>query len=105
MLSNDLHRHKKVVRLGRDQVRSPLPSNPSQPKNMVPPLEPMPDWAKLSRNDEITLQVDGKEVTSGCVDMLALDGSVLWLFQNDGKGRAMFHHDDGTVRLSQKKDA
>jgi hypothetical protein len=34
-------------------------------------------------------------VASGRVDMLAPDGSVLWIIQNGGKGRAMFLHSDG----------
>ncbi|MDR7083348.1 hypothetical protein J2X01_002642 [Arthrobacter ginsengisoli] len=58
----------------------------------------------LSPNDEVTLRLDGKEVTSGRVDMLALNSGVLWLIQNEGKGRAMFHYDEGLLvfRVGQK---
>ncbi|WP_043438963.1 hypothetical protein [Arthrobacter sp. UNC362MFTsu5.1] len=102
-MSNLLHRHKKIVRLGRNQVLSPSPSTQSQHQSRAPLLEPIPDWAKLSRHDEITLHRDGKEVASGYVDMLALDGSVLWLIQNDGKGRAMFHQQDGLFAIREGK--
>jgi hypothetical protein len=34
-------------------------------------------------------------MTSGRIDMLSLDGSVLWLQQDEGKGRALFLHSDG----------
>lgn len=102
-MSNLLHRHKKIVRLGRNQIPSPSPSTQSQQQGRVPHLEPIPDWAKLSRHDEITLHRDGKEVASGYVDMLALDGSVLWLIQNDGKGRAMFHQKDGLFAVREGK--
>jgi len=37
----------------------------------------------------------GRAVTSGRIDMLAMDGSVLWLQQDEGKGRALFLHSDG----------
>ncbi|WP_144406386.1 hypothetical protein [Arthrobacter sp. SPG23] len=62
---------------------------------MTPPLEPTPNWTRLSRKDEIELHKDGKIVASGTVDMMALNGSLLWLLQDGGKGRALFLHDDG----------
>ena len=102
-MSNLLHRHKKIVRLGRNHVPTPSPSIQSQHQGQASLLEPTPDWAKLSRHDEITLHRDGKEVASGYVDMLALDGSVLWLIQNDGKGRAMFHQKDGLFAIREGK--
>ena len=34
--------------------------------------------------------------------MLALDGSVLWLQQNEGRGRALFLHIDG-VRVYRRQ--
>lgn len=57
--------------------------------------EPVPNWSKLSRADEVEIHGHGRAVTAGHIDMLALDGSVLWLQQNDGKGRALFLHSDG----------
>ncbi len=50
---------------------------------------------KLSRKDDVEIFRRGELVASGRVDMLALDGSVFWVVQNDGQGRAMFLHSDG----------
>jgi len=63
----------------------------------TPSLEPVPNWTKLSRNDEIEVYEDGKIVASGTVDMMALDGSLFWLLQDSGKGRALFLHGDGLL--------
>ncbi|MBP1136325.1 hypothetical protein JOE31_002557 [Arthrobacter sp. PvP023] len=76
-------------------------SRPSPPQAMTPPLEPAPNWTRLSRNDEIELHKDGKIVASGTVDMMALNGSLLWLLQDGGKGRALFLHDDGFFVLKR----
>lgn len=62
-------------------------------------LEPMPNWTKLSRKDEVEIYRHGEFVASGRLDMLALDGSVFWVVQNDGRGRAMFLHSDGFTVL------
>ncbi|MFE4836224.1 hypothetical protein ACFRAU_16285 [Arthrobacter sp. NPDC056691] len=59
------------------------------------PLEPVPNWCKLSRSDEVTVCRDRRVMASGRVDMVALDGSVFWIIQEDGKGRAMIHQKDG----------
>ena len=59
------------------------------------PLEPVPNWSKLSRADEVTICRDRRRVAAGRVDMVALDGSVFWIIQEDGKGRAMIHQKDG----------
>ena len=48
-------------------------------------LEPMPNWMKLSRKDDVEIYRHGELVASGRVDMLALDGSVFWVIQNDGR--------------------
>jgi hypothetical protein len=57
--------------------------------------EVVPNWSKLSRTDEVEIHRDGRPITSGRIDMLALDGSMLWLQQDDGKGRALFLYCDG----------
>lgn len=57
--------------------------------------EPVPNWCTLSRTDEVEIHGQGRAMTSGRIDMLALDGSVLWLQQDEGKGRALFLHSDG----------
>ncbi|WP_457967212.1 hypothetical protein M1E17_10455 [Arthrobacter sp. D1-29] len=54
-------------------------------------LEPVLNWTKLSRKNDLELvHRNGKTLTSGRVDMLAVDCSVFWLIQDNGKGRAMF---------------
>jgi hypothetical protein len=53
------------------------------------PTEPLPDWSKLSRGDRVHItRRDGASVI-GRIDMLALDRSVFWIFQDDGRGRLM----------------
>lgn len=84
-----LHRHQKLLRRAAVQHHRPQPHLPE------PSMEPIPNWAKLSRNDEVTVYSGGDKLTTGRIDMLALDGSVFWIIQNGGKGRAMFHHRDG----------
>jgi hypothetical protein len=67
-------------------------------------LEPVLDWAKLARKDDLELvHRNGKSLTSGQVDMLALDGSVFWLIQDNGKGRAMFLPDDDVMVFRNKR--
>ncbi|MBT2532390.1 hypothetical protein J7E83_09665 [Arthrobacter sp. ISL-48] len=67
-------------------------------------LEPVLNWTKLARQDDLELvHRNGKTLTSGRVDMLAMDGSVFWLIQDDGKGRAMFHPDDGVMVFRHKR--
>jgi hypothetical protein len=61
----------------------------------VNPLEPVPNWCKLSRADEVTVCRDRRKVAAGRVDVVALDGSVFWILHEDGKGRAMVHQKDG----------
>ena len=57
--------------------------------------EPIPNWSTLSRTDEVEIHNHGRVIASGRIDMLALDGSMLWLQQDDGQGRALFLHSDG----------
>jgi hypothetical protein len=67
-------------------------------------LEPVLNWTKLARQDDLELvHWDGKTLTTGRVDMLALDGSVFWLIQDDGKGRAMFLPDDDLLVFRHKR--
>jgi len=49
----------------------------------------VPDWSKLSRGDVVRVfRRDGGAV-AGVIDMVALDRSVLWVIQDDGRGRVM----------------
>jgi hypothetical protein len=70
---------------------------PVQAHRPDPSMEPIPDWSKLSREDDVTLYLGGQELASGRVDMRALDGSVLWIIHHDGRGRTMFLHSDGAT--------
>jgi hypothetical protein len=65
------------------------------PHTGSPRPEPIPNWSTLSRADQVEIHNHGQVITSGCIDMLAMDGSVLWLQQDDGKGRALFLYSDG----------
>jgi hypothetical protein len=40
---------------------------------------------------------NGRPVASGRIDMRAQDGSVIWLIQDGGRGRALFLHNDGVM--------
>ncbi|MEO5321077.1 hypothetical protein PV761_21120 [Arthrobacter sp. CC3] len=67
-------------------------------------LEPVLNWTKLARKDDLELvHRNGKTLTSGRVDMLALDGSVFWLIQDNGKGRALFLPDDDVMVFRHKR--
>ena len=70
------------------------------PRMAKPPIGsltpgPIPNWAALSRTDEVEIHNQGRVIASGRIDMLAPDGSMLWLQQDDGQGRALFLHSDG----------
>lgn len=64
---------------------------PETGQQVTKDLEPVLNWTQLSRNDDLELvHRNGKVLATGNVDMLAHDGSVFWLIQHGGKGRAMF---------------
>ncbi|CAH0192430.1 MULTISPECIES: hypothetical protein [unclassified Arthrobacter] len=66
------------------------------PKQETPQKpEPISNWYKLSRYDYVEIYRQGEIIAQGNIDMLALDGSVLWLHQDEGKGRLMFLQDEG----------
>jgi hypothetical protein len=75
--------------------------HPAKPLTGSPTREPFPNWSRLSRTDEVEIHSHGQAITSGRVDILALDGSVLWLQQDEGRGRALFLHSDG-VRVYRR---
>lgn len=90
----------------RDRIRPPeTTSSRTIAMNISPRLAdrqigflatgPVPNWSILSRADEVDIVAHGRIVTSGRIDMLAMDGSVLWLQQDEGKGRALFLQSDG----------
>jgi hypothetical protein len=67
-------------------------------------LEPVLNWTRLARKDDLELvRRNGRTLTSGRVDVVALDGSVFWLIQSDGKGRAMFLANDDVVVFRRRR--
>ncbi|MFJ5695527.1 hypothetical protein ACIP9X_16965 [Arthrobacter sp. NPDC093125] len=100
MLRPTPHKNTEHATAGPDHHTGRLQSG--TPRNAQ--LEPVLNWAKLAREDELELvHRSGKTLTSGRVDMRALDGSVLWLIQDDGKGRAMFLADDDVMVFRHKR--
>lgn len=75
--------------------------HPAKPLTGSPTPEPVPNWSTLFRADEVEIHGHGQAITSERIDMPALDGSVLWLQQNEGKGRALFLYSDG-VRVYRR---
>lgn len=56
---------------------------------------PVTNWSQLSRADHIQIRQNGEVIAEGHIDMLAADGSMLWLHLANGKGRALFLQSDG----------
>ena len=80
-----------------------LRRRPANPLTGSPIPEPISNWSKLSRADEVEIHGHGQAMTSGRIDMLAADGSVLWLLQNEGMGRMLFLHSDDGVRVYRRQ--
>ena len=71
--------------------RPPVDGQPQRSVNHAgagPFPEPVPHWNRLSKGDEVAVCAPGTPILSGKVDMVALDGSVFWILQKDGLGRA-----------------
>ncbi|MFE4542398.1 hypothetical protein [Arthrobacter sp. NPDC056727] len=56
---------------------------------------PIPNWSKLSKNDEVQVRFADGSWGSGAIDMIAPDRSVFWMIQHDGAGRKMLCYGDG----------
>lgn len=78
------------------------PSRTLKPGNGSLAPGPVLNWSTLSRTDEVEIHNHGRLITSGCIDMLAMDGSMLWLQQDGGQGRALFLRSDG-LRVYRRK--
>ncbi|TLM86043.1 hypothetical protein [Pseudarthrobacter sp. NamE5] len=65
--------------------------------------EPVPNWCTLSKADQIEIQQQGKTIATGRVDILALDGSMLWIHRDTGNGRALFLRSDGVTVYRRPK--
>ena len=66
-------------------------------RSPFPARVPVANWATLSPAEEVEIRCNGRTVAAGCVDMRALDGSVIWLIQDGGRGRALFLQGDGVT--------
>ena len=61
----------------------------TRPRRSVSAIRPVPEWSQLSKNDAV--QVAGRDgtVTTGRIDMMALDRKIFWIIQDGGLGRIM----------------
>lgn len=50
---------------------------------------PVPDWSQLSKNDAVQVARRDGTVTTGRIDMVALDRKIFWIIQDGGLGRVM----------------
>ncbi|SCB90681.1 hypothetical protein GA0061083_1436 [Pseudarthrobacter enclensis] len=57
-------------------------------------LHPVLNWCQLSRTEEVTVYRQNQTITTGHVDMVALDGTVFWIIETDGYSRTMIHRND-----------
>lgn len=51
--------------------------------------QPLPDWSRLTRDDDVTVVHPDGTTLRGRVDIIAIDRSVFWLLQENGLGRLM----------------
>lgn len=59
--------------------------------------QPVPNWCTLSKKDEVEIRHNGRTIATGRIDLLAHDGSMLWIHKDHGNGRALFLHSDGVT--------
>jgi hypothetical protein len=57
--------------------------------------EAIASWSNLSNGDIVAIYRGQEVIASGKIDMLAADGSVLWIIQEEGRGRSLFLYEDG----------
>jgi hypothetical protein len=53
------------------------------------------DWTTLTPGEEVYIVEDDGLESCGRVDAVTGDGSILWLYMNDGAGRRLFMRSDG----------
>ncbi|MDQ0799363.1 hypothetical protein [Arthrobacter sp. SLBN-112] len=66
--------------------------------------QPIPNWCTLSRSDEVEIRRNGRHIAAGRIDMLALDGTMIWILKEPGNDRELFLRSDGVTlhrRLAQ----
>jgi hypothetical protein len=54
-------------------------------------------WQKLSTGDSVVVELGDGHSEPGVVDALVDDASVLWVELDGGKGRHLFHWEDGVA--------
>lgn len=76
-----------------------MPTTRLQPGTARQPArpQPVPNWCTLSKKDEVEIRQNGRTIATGRIDLLAFDGSMLWIHRDEGKGRALFLHSDGVT--------
>jgi hypothetical protein len=52
------------------------------------------NWTVLEPGDEVVLYRADTRTKTGRVELRSLNGSVFWILQEDGQGRAMIHKTD-----------
>lgn len=60
----------------------------------MPSLELVGNWTVLEPGDKVLLYREGTATASGRVDVRSPNGSVFWIVQEGGQGRAMIHKTD-----------
>lgn len=53
------------------------------------------DWRRIKRGDKVDVLDNGMIISSGVVDDFTSDRQVVWLRLSYGRGRKMFHQQDG----------
>jgi hypothetical protein len=73
----------------------------SYPVNRHSPRKEIMTWRDLAQGDAVVLLTSDKRNPriSGKVDNLSTDGSFLWLVQDNGAGRRLFHRTEGYTTL------
>ncbi len=54
-------------------------------------------WQELSAGDAVVVELGNGRSVRGVVDALVEDASVLWVELDGGKGRRLFHWEDGVA--------
>lgn len=75
---------------------------------MEDPVTPMTfeifDWKSLTRGEEVGVLDNALVISRGVVDDFRLDRRIPWLHLTHGRGRRMFHQEDGwQVRDERRK--
>ena len=77
------------------------PATTSYPVDWHSPRKEITTWRDLAPGDAVVLLTSDRRNAriSGKVDDLSADGSFLWLVQDNGAGRRLFHRPEGYTTL------